>query len=437
MNLAEALRLANPETIAFVGAGGKSTAMFQLAREISPPVIATATTHLGNWQIPLADQHIIADKPDKLSNREFRGVMLITGPLGEENRFQGVDNGVLKWLRAEAQSSGISLLIEADGSRQKPIKAPAEHEPVIPEFVDMVVVVAGLKALGKPLTDEFVHRRELFARLSGLEIGDSISLESVVKVLTSPEGGLKNIPPRARRIILLNQADTPELQAAAQSMAPLLLRKFHSVIIASLEQKTIHAVHEPVAGIILAAGESKRFGQPKQLLDWRERPFILSVIQTALEAGLSPIIVVTGAHAEQIEDVIKSQEITIVRNREWPRGQSTSIRVGIQALPAETGSAIFLLADQPQITTPILHSLIETHAREPFPIVAPLIQSERRANPVLFDRITFNDLLAIEGDVGGRAIFSKHRVEYLPWHDESLLLDVDEPEDYARLKELE
>ena len=58
---------------------------------------------------------------------------------------------------------------------------------------------------------------------------------------------------------------------------------------------------------------------------------------------------------------------------------------------------------------------------------------DRRANPVLFDRATFSDLLTLEGDVGGRAVFHKHRVEYLPWHDDRLLLDVDTPEMYQRL----
>jgi molybdenum cofactor cytidylyltransferase len=62
---------------------------------------------------------------------------------------------------------------------------------------------------------------------------------------------------------------------------------------------------------------------------------------------------------------------------------------------------------------------------------------DRRGNPVLFDRETFTDLLELEGDVGGRAIFHKHRVEYLPWHDDSLLLDVDTPEQYQRLLALE
>jgi molybdenum cofactor cytidylyltransferase len=70
-------------------------------------------------------------------------------------------------------------------------------------------------------------------------------------------------------------------------------------------------------------------------------------------------------------------------------------------------------------------------------IIAPLVLENRRANPVLFDRVTFPDLLKLEGDIGGRAIFSKYKVEYMPWHDDRLLLDVDNPEDYQRLVENE
>jgi CTP:molybdopterin cytidylyltransferase MocA len=80
----------------------------------------------------------------------------------------------------------------------------------------------------------------------------------------------------------------------------------------------------------------------------------------------------------------------------------------------------------------VLRALVEKHAEGLYPIVAPMV-IDQRANPVLFDHSAFRDLLAIEGDVGGRAIFHKHRVEYLPWHDERLLLDVDTPEMYQRL----
>jgi molybdenum cofactor cytidylyltransferase len=79
-----------------------------------------------------------------------------------------------------------------------------------------------------------------------------------------------------------------------------------------------------------------------------------------------------------------------------------------------------------------MRALVEKHAEGLYPILAPMVL-DRRANPVLFDRSTFSDLLTLEGDVGGRGIFHKHRVEYLPWHDDGLLLDVDTPEQYQRL----
>ena len=78
---------------------------------------------------------------------------------------------------------------------------------------------------------------------------------------------------------------------------------------------------------------------------------------------------------------------------------------------------------------------METHAAELQPVIAPLVLMERRGNPVLFDRVAFRDLMELQGDVGGRSIFSRYHVEYMPWHDDRLLLDVDNPEDYRRLIE--
>ena len=442
MQLIRALRLSQTSCIAIVGAGGKTTALIQIARQFNGPVILTATTHLGGWQIPHADQHIIASSPDDLAGIRFNGVTLVTGPFRQDNRTEGVNKDMLLWLRAETKKLNIPLLIEADGARQRPLKAPAVHEPAIPDFVDSVLVVAGLSGLGKPLTDETVHRPEIFAELSGLKINETITSEALIRVLIHPNGGLKSIPPQTRRMVLLNQADTPELQSIGGKMASELLGKFNSVSVGSLESsnpstssgQAIQAF-EPVAGIILAAGESKRFGQPKQLLDWHGEPFVRVVAKTALEAGLFPVIVVTGFNANQVEAALQGLPVKIAMNEDWQSGQGTSIRKGVQSLPQETGSAIFLLVDQPQIGTDVIRALVAYHATELYPIVAPLVLNERRANPVLFDRMTFPDLLKLKGDVGGRAIFDKHRVEYLPWHDDRLLLDVDKPEDYQRLVE--
>ena len=465
MKLAQALRLVssplpdpppNPknlgEGVAFVGAGGKTTALFRLARELPPPVIVSATSHLGIWQIPLADRHIIATDPVSLGDleRDLSGVILVTGEI-EGDKTRPLEDGTTLWLREVCDSYSLSLLIEADGSRQKPLKAPGEHEPPIPDFARLVTVLAGLSALGKPLDETNVHRPEIFAHLSGLKAGEAITPAALVRVLTHPAGGLKNIPKSARRVALLNQADSPALQAQADTLAKELLSSYDSVIVASLKEGKIHAVHEPIAGIVLAAGGSQRFGQPKQLLDWRGEPFVRAVARTALQAGLAPVIVVTGAYGEQVEAAVRDLPVKIIHNHEWQNGQASSIRMGVGPLrrfappppfSAEVrgkwgrpGGGIFLLADQPQVTPTVLHALVEEHAATLAPVIVPMVL-DRRANPVLFDRVTFPDLMKLEGDVGGRAIFSKYPVTYLPWHDDALLLDADTPEQYQRLKDL-
>jgi molybdenum cofactor cytidylyltransferase len=448
--------------VAFVGAGGKTTAMFKLARELGSNVVIAATTHLGTWQTELADVHITTDATsiDDLE-QNYQGVILVTGE-SDGDRVQPINNELVYWLRQYCKDHSIPLLIEADGARQKPLKAWAEHEPPIPEFVDEVVQLVGLTGLGKPLTYEYVHRAGIYSELSGLPGNELVSPDTAIRVLTHPDGGLKNIPENARRVVMLNQADTLELQSVAHTMTTSLLSAYHSVVVTSLVDEKVYAVHEPIAGIILAAGGSTRFGKPKQLLDWKGQSFVRVVAETAIHAGLSPVVVVTGANAEQVESAINDLDVTVVRNPHWQSGQGSSIRQGVSSLSPPSlpqiqkndfdvqqnianfgfgggarraegvGGAMFLLADQPQVNTAIIHALKEKHAEGLYPIVAPMVM-DRRGNPVLFDRVTFPDLMNIEGDAGGRAIFHKHRVEYLPWHDESLLLDVDTPEQYQRL----
>jgi molybdenum cofactor cytidylyltransferase len=425
------------EVVSFVGAGGKTTAIFQLAHEIAnrKSVIVTSTTHLGVWQIPLADQHIIATNLDDLKNMPLHGVILVTGEI-ENERTKPVNETVLNWLYENARSQNIPLLVEADGSRQKLLKAPAVYEPPIPKFTDTVIVVAGLSAVGKPLTEEHVQRAEIFSQLSRLQLNQTVTPDAVTRMLAHPQGGLKNIPSQARRIVFLNQADTPELQSIGGSMARELLNYFDSVIVGTLEHSNLQTF-ERCAGIILAAGESTRFGSPKQLLDWKGKPFVRQVAETALQAGLWPVVVVTGFCAADIESALNGLPVEIVRNPEYQQGQSTSIRAGVLSLLNKVGAAIFLLADQPQIPVDVIRALVESHGQKMQAILAPLALEDRRANPVLFDRDTFPDLMQLTGDVGGRGIFDKHRVEYLPWHDNILLFDVDKPEDYQKLKEME
>ena len=431
----QALRYSSGQSVAFIGAGGKTTAMFKLAREMArfSPVIVTASSHLGVWQVSSAEKHLVVTSINEFNDleKDLKGIILITGVV-DGDRTKPVSDEVLFVLSQLCISRSIPLLIEADGSRSKPIKAWAEREPPIPDFVDIVVEVVGLTGIGSSLTEESVHRSQIFAQLSGLKPNQSVNAEALTHVVTHPLGGLKNIPFAARKIVLLNQADTADLQSMAQGMVAPLLKSFDSVIIAKLQQDTIFAVHERIAGVVVAAGKASRYGQPKQLLNWKGDPFVRAVANTALSAGLDPVVVITGAYAEKVIEAVKELNVEIVDNENWEQGQGTSIRTGVSIVRDKVGGCIFLLVDQPQVNTSILRALVEKHAEGLYPVVAPMV-IDQRANPVLCDRVTFGDLLQLDGDVGGRAIFHKHHVEYLPWHDDRLLLDVDTPEQYQRL----
>lgn len=448
MEIATALRLKGksslgfpPPRLALVGAGGKTTTLFHLAREVlgNPyrSVLLTTTTHLGIEQIRLADWHLHLENPVDLESCP-PGIGLVTGVVSSDGRVTGLHGDLLEELHLAAEAHQLPLFIEADGSRLHPIKAPAIHEPAIPPFVDWVIVLAGLSAFGKPLKDEWVHRPKEFSVLTGQAEGETITMQAIVRLLNHPNGGLKNIPSQARRVVILSQVVTREIKEAARQIAMECLGNYTAVLTADLTQpKPIQAVYEPIAGVILAAGEASRYGHPKQLLSWKDRPLVRHAAETALQAGCMPVLVVVGAYADQVRLALQGMPVQIVQNSDWREGMSSSVKVAVQALPAKTGGAVFLLSDQPQVTPTLIRELINLHQEKLCALTAPRCEG-LRANPVLFDRITFSELLNLKGDVGGRALFSygeKYPIAWLDWDDSILLMDIDTPEDLQRLKE--
>jgi len=443
-SLVDALGLPAGCRVAVVGAGGKTSLLFHLARALDGPVLVSNTAHLAVEQTAYADRVIHAARPEDLPDESIPlpGVTLITGPAGQRGRTSGLEGETLDGLLRVADSWGAPLLIEADGSRGRPLKAPAEWEPPIPAFVDAVIVVAGLSGLGKALTEEWVYRPEEFAALAEMPADAQIDTGALVKVLRHAQGGLKNIPAGAVRIALLNQADTDDLRAQAEQSAGGLLGAYRRVVAASLRgagadgaEAEIHAVYQATAGIVLAAGAAQRMGQPKQLLAWQGEPLVRRQARIALEAGLDPVIVITGAYADQVAGALAGLKLRVVNNSEWAAGQSTSLRAGLAGVGKDSGSAVFLLADQPFVDAEVIRRLVAEHARTLAAIIAPLVGG-RRANPVLFDRRTFGDLAELEGDSGGRQVMGKWGVHLVEWEDARLLVDVDDMEDYLRALEL-
>jgi molybdenum cofactor cytidylyltransferase len=435
MDLIKIFRISRDTRLALVGSGGKSTLMFQLAREFNSPVILTTTTHLAGDQLHEADLLVEVNGPDDIPDPAWQApgkIILFTGPQVEPNRVRGPDPESLNKLVKLAEAWNCPLLIEADGARKLPLKAPADHEPPIPDFVDAVITVIGLSGLGKPLNENWVHRPDLFSELVGLPLGGEIYSSHLVTALVSERGGLKNIPPGARRLLLINQIDSFPNWKTFHNQLDVLLSHYQSVAFGVLEDEMILEVHHRTAGVVLAAGGSTRFGEPKQLLDWKGMPLVRHVSELALDAGLSPVLVVTGAAREEVAEVLDGDRVMIVPNSAWEEGQSTSIRAGIEALPEEVGAVVFLLVDQPLISPELIKTLRFKHARGQAGIIYPQL-GDQAGNPVLFDRSLFGELSRLSGDQGGKTLFGKYPLQSVPWNDLASQRDIDSPQDYREL----
>ncbi len=239
--LVDALVVKPGEVVALVGGGGKSTAMFRLAREVTETggcVITTTTTHIFGAQAARAPARVLAAEATRdrvAAALAAHRHVLVVGPTDPAtNRAGGVSlelfSALCSWF------SDACILNEADGSRTRPFKAPAAHEPVIPPETTLVIPVVGADVFGKPLDDDHVHRPELVAALGGAPLGASITPEIVARVMAHPEGGRKGVPPGARVVVLINKVESLPDRTPARETAERLLREpaIHSVLLASL-----------------------------------------------------------------------------------------------------------------------------------------------------------------------------------------------------------
>ena len=241
MTLSEALQMAAEESVALVGGGGKTTAMFCLAREVvdkGGSVITTTTTRIFGAQIALAPAHVpAADLTQERVSAALavhRHVLVIGATDAGSGKAEGVSLELFRCLRA--WFPGVCLLNEADGSRMRPFKAPADYEPVIPADTTLVVPVVGADVFGKSLDADHVHRPELVGALSGAPPGTPITPAIVARVLAHPQGGRKGVPPTARVVVLINKVEGLPDRAPAREAAERLLREpaIHSVVLATL-----------------------------------------------------------------------------------------------------------------------------------------------------------------------------------------------------------
>jgi molybdenum cofactor cytidylyltransferase len=192
----------------------------------------------------------------------------------------------------------------------------------------------------------------------------------------------------------------------------------------------------PVAGVLLAAGTSSRMGSNKLLFELEGESLLRRAARRAVEAGLSPLLVVLGHEAERAERALQGLPCTVVRNRDYETGITSSLQSGVAALPDEAAAVVVMLADMPFVTAEMLAGLAARWRTG----AAPLVISDYagvNAPPMLYGRALLGELLAMptDGSSGcGRPVVQRHRAEaeVLAW-PAAALADLDVPEDWERL----
>ncbi len=216
---------------ALVGGGGKTTLMLKLARELAEAgsrVIVTTTTHIF--------------PPDGITTLTNATIAEIASALVKDGAVcVGKSDGGEKLTAPDVSIGDLEsladyVLVEADGAKRFPLKAPAAHEPVIPDETRLVIAVAGLSGVGKTMR-EAVFRPERYAALTGKSESDPVTAQDVALVLTHPEGQRKGVTDDMRFSILLNQADDEAAKrAAAQVAAELNSTGVERTVVASMQK---------------------------------------------------------------------------------------------------------------------------------------------------------------------------------------------------------
>jgi len=225
--LSDLLDLPLHPLISIVGAGGKTTTMYTLASELAQRgkrVITTTTTNIYFPKEDETDTLIVATETSVL-------LKMVKAAWKQHHRVtvagRAIGSGKIAGLQAEQpyellmKSGADVVIVEADGARHKMIKAPAEHEPVVPPETNVALLMMNAEAINQPLSGEIAHRPERVAAVLGINQGDILTPALVARLMTSEQGGMKNIPEMAKVYVLITHV-TEERRDGVLEMASLV-----------------------------------------------------------------------------------------------------------------------------------------------------------------------------------------------------------------------
>jgi molybdenum cofactor cytidylyltransferase len=445
MRLQQALNIQRGDIVAFTGAGGKTSALVQLGKELAADgwrVIATTTTRVASHELSMIPGELSTDgrggvfRPASITRAlNQHGFVFLYGHI-HNGKAIGVAPEMIEAL-TDAIDSDV-ILVEADGSRGLPFKAPYAHEPVIPAGTTLVVPVVGFDVLGQTLDDEHVYNPDAMIARYGFTPGGRIKAPWIASVQRDTELGLKSVPAEARVIGLINKVPTLGYQRGrARMIARLMLRepRIQGVAVGAVQsEQPSFEVQRRIAAVVLAGGLSSRMGQSKVLLPWDGRPIIRAIVDRLSKMRMDDLVVVTGHMADKVRAALAKDPVKLAHNEAYREGEMlSSLQTGIRALGPEISACMIVLGDQPQLDNRIITELMTAYAEGKGTIVAPSYR-QKRGHPILIDRKFWPELLDLPPGKAPRDVINAHADEiyYVNVKTDSVLRDIDTPVDYEQ-----
>ena len=413
------------DTIAFVGAGGKTSLMLTLAEELfntGSKVAVTATTKMGKRECSEHSEVIVEYDISKLISKMCsvfswnRIPILFSGIDEVKNRMLGFEPSIVNRVAKVADN----LLIEADGCRGKSFKIPMTHEPVVPECVNKLCIVVGVDAVGQPVNDENFYNVNGIVKL-GARRGELLTPVLLGRLLSQPSGYLRYKTDNRKIYLLLNKCDELNEICNSKELTQELFHDslekiiFTSTKISPSVKMIADNSSQKISGVILAAGESARFAGPKQCADIGGRTLLAHVTDQALNSKLDEIVLVLGHNKgdvlESLGDLLDKEKLTVVENSDYQKGMSTSLKAGLKVLYNSADAIMFILGDQPKVTTELLNKLIDAYKHSNAQLCLPVINTsggKRHGHPIIIGSKLYPELLKIFGDIGAREVVKEY-----------------------------
>jgi probable selenium-dependent hydroxylase accessory protein YqeC len=440
------------EVISVVGAGGKSTLLELLARGFEAEgrrVILTTTTRMwppptGPGARPLVTGTELAQVLGLLAEDPGRSPVVGRSVL-PDGKLEAIP---VDWVPALRDLPWVeAVVVEADGSAGKPLKAPAPWEPVVPSCCTLLVVVAGLDAQGATLDASQVHRPELLSALLGVPVGAALPDEA--PFTASLLGYREAVPIHARLLILMNKVDVspprPDLlKAVAEAQDVRRVEVWSGTAGAAAPTfDLLRPAQRVLNAVVLAAGRATRMGGAKVLASFGGRTLLERALGTARAVpGVGSVICVVRGEDEELvrglavlQDAAGAEVVRLVVNREPERGMASSIALAAGVVGA--GDLLLVLADQPFAGSPTVGRLLSALDKNPRAAAVALGVAGEWTPPVILSRTLVPRLLRLQGDRGARSLLERFedRLVLVPAeNDESL--DVDTPADMERARKL-